>query len=143
MSDIVENIKDLPTWLLAILGLGIGFLVLIPVIVILAAVIGTFVLSAGGGSGDLAETPTAQFDYDYNGETNELTVIHAGGDRFDTENVEITVNDESSTDWSGSGEVSAGGTTTVANVSSGDIIRVVWVSDDGGSSHVISDYEVE
>lgn len=142
MSDIVENIKDLPTWLLVVLAAGIGIIVLIPVIIILAAVVGSFVLSAGGGSGDLTQPPAVQFNYNYESATNEISVTYAGGDTLHVDNVQVRIENEEPHDWAGSGSISPGDTTTIPNVSSGDTVRVIWTSDDEDTTTTIGTYQV-
>jgi flagellin-like protein len=59
----------------------IGVILMVAITVILAAVIGTFVLGLGDSLGD--SQPTAQINIDT---TNEnITFEHSGGDRIDAE----------------------------------------------------------
>jgi len=102
----------------------IGVILMVAITVILAAVIGTFVL----GLGDQVQstTPQVSFGFDQSSEANGslsgthkvVTVTHETGDTLDESNVDISVNgnpalgvdsSEETTDlFSGSGEVSAG-----------------------------------
>ncbi len=103
----------------------IGVILMVAITVILAAVIGTFVL----GLGDQVQstTPQASFGFDQTsseengtltGTHKAVTVTHETGDTLDESNVDISVNgnpalgvdaDEKTTDlFSGSGEISAG-----------------------------------
>jgi len=102
----------------------IGVILMVAITVILAAVIGTFVL----GLGDQVQntTPQASFGFDQSSEDNGsdtgthtvMTVTHETGDTLDESNVDISVNgnpalgvdsNEQTVDlFSGSGDVSAG-----------------------------------
>ncbi|OYR53581.1 hypothetical protein DJ73_07155 [Halorubrum sp. Ea1] len=65
----------------------IGVILMVAITVILAAVIGTFVLGLGDSLGD--SQPTAQINLDAS--SSELTLEHAGGDRIPAEELEIRV----------------------------------------------------
>lgn len=121
----------------------IGVILMVAITVILAAVIGTFVL---GQADQLNENaPTTSFDYE-GSSGNPITVVHAGGDDFDPANVEVQYDGQTTTGlaeaWSGSG--SAGGShTTAENVAADQTLRVVWSSAEGGTSSTIGEYVVE
>ena len=59
----------------------IGVILMVAITVILAAVIGTFVLGLGDQVSESA--PQAQFTFDYDSTNNELTVTHDGGDAIE------------------------------------------------------------
>ncbi len=67
----------------------IGVILMVAVTVILAAVIGTFVLGVGQGAS--SPTPQASWEFDYDdggdgfgaGTNDQLTVTHKGGDRIE------------------------------------------------------------
>ena len=108
---------------------------MIAITVILAAVIGSFVLNLGGSLQDTA--PQASFDFDYTDEN--VTIIHVSGDSItDSDTQNLTVDSpNSSVEWSSDYPISAGDSTTFeknGNYSSGDTIRVVWTSANGDSS---------
>jgi len=141
----------------------IGVILMVAITVILAAVIGTFVL----GLGDQVQqnAPQTSFTFDYNeGTTNtgctngyldngptpqgELSVTHDGGD-------EINENRLSFKDDSGNSitdletcdppvttdgqDISAGDTFNF-DIDSEDTVRVVWTSDGGGNSATLGKF---
>jgi flagellin-like protein len=68
----------------------IGVILMVAITVILAAVIGTFVL----GLGDSVESaPQASFDFSVDSSDN-VEITHRGGDNINPNNVEIRVNGE-------------------------------------------------
>ncbi|QSG02294.1 type IV pilin [Natranaeroarchaeum sulfidigenes] len=177
----------------------IGVILMVAITVILAAVIGAFVIGIGDeqqtvpqASWDASQT-TEDFSHDDDTTFASLSVVeveHQSGQSIDSSNIDITIDgnpawgvepsgDPETDDsvealWS-SGEISAGSTATVVlydndpsagpveegdsvqydddadsitspseatELSSGETIRVVWTSDDGGDSSVLFDYEV-
>jgi len=131
----------------------IGVILMVAITVILAAVIGTFVL----GLGDQVQSsaPNANFQFEYSGiadtSTGTIDITHNGGQ--DVESSQLTVNiagDEYdptattafSTTWSGT--VATGDTATydenqagATDYSGGETVRIVWTSSSGGSSNTI------
>ena len=74
----------------------IGVILMVAITVILAAVIGTFVLGLGDSLGD--NQPTAQIDAsidDSNPGSPSLEIEHAGGDSIDTNALRVVVDDQS------------------------------------------------
>jgi flagellin-like protein len=113
----------------------IGVILMVAITVILAAVIATFVL----GIGDSTEaTPTAQFGFDYDGST--VTVTHEGGDTIDSARLNITGPGNVTSSFTG--DVTAGSSGSMNNVSQGETIRVVWKSEGGDSTQTLASYEV-
>ena len=119
----------------------IGVILMVAITVILAAVIGTFVLGLGD---DLQDTsPTADFNFDYDTSNDSVTITHNGGDTIDgtTDNVTVTTtggDDISNGDWNA--EISAG-TSKAFGVSgswSGETVNVNWESSTGGSSATLA-----
>ncbi|MFB6206020.1 MAG: type IV pilin [Haloglomus sp.] len=140
----------------------IGVILMVAITVILAAVIGTFVL--GLGNQVQSTTPSANFAVDYNqdgaGASDALIVTHDGGDRIPAAQLNATVSGATSTGgdavlvdnvFGSSGQVSAvtsynmtaasfgdgaGGTLTSADDLdlSTATVRVVWTSESGDSS---------
>jgi flagellin-like protein len=168
----------------------IGVILMVAITVILAAVIGAFVLDIGS---DQQKVPQASWDSsqdthavdDADGDSidsadqfPQVTITHEGGDAISESNLDVTVNGEEALDattdynpntsgWDGfsnhevvfssSGDVDAGtnariiaGDTAADDeqveeaelLGSGDTIRIIWSSDDGGDSQVLQDYEV-
>ena len=130
----------------------IGVILMVAITVILAAVIGTFVL----GLGDQVQTtaPNAQLSWDSS--SDEVTVTHDGGDSVDAQQAFINYNVEG-TELNANGEqiasgdswedattgtvdrISAGNSITFSRVDTndweeGNSITITWESADGGSS---------
>jgi flagellin-like protein len=119
----------------------IGVILMVAITVILAAVIGTFVLGLGDSVQDTA--PQTQFSFDYTQNTSQsgtdlyqtddpsggpLTIAHDGGDTVD--GTRLSVNDDDGASVSPfTGSVSAG-TTVEPAVGSDDTVRVVWANDE-------------
>ena len=113
----------------------IGVILMVAITVILAAVIGTFVL----GLGDQVESaPQASFDFQEttNGD-DELVIRHRGGDNINLDTVEIRINGES-LDFSEEDKFNTDDgidTTTVDQFSAGQTIVIVDGGfDEGGDS---------
>jgi len=69
----------------------IGVILMVAITVILAAVIGTFVLGLGDS---LEQAPQAQLDAEYDGSgTASIDISHNGGDSIAADDIEITVQD--------------------------------------------------
>ncbi|MBP1923344.1 flagellin-like protein [Halorubrum alkaliphilum] len=78
----------------------IGVILMVAITVILAAVIGTFVLGLGDSLGD--NQPTAQLSISGEESTDEdvagtITIEHTGGDTIDAENIDIVIRSGSDT----------------------------------------------
>ena len=108
----------------------IGVILMVAITVILAAVIGTFVLGLGDSLGD--SQPTAQLNVDVDNSSETVTISHEGGDPLDTADLEILAyNGSSSVDRQviDDGQLSVGGSTSVSYSTSGsddvDEIRVL------------------
>ena len=135
------NIKELFTDDSAVSPV-IGVILMVAITVILAAVIGSFVLNLGGSLNDSA--PQASFGFDFNTTGDDIvTVTHQSGDTIDAERLNVTGVNESATTWTsvaGSGQVSAGSSATFNSSGSfdSDTIRVVWTSETGENSATLS-----
>lgn len=69
----------------------IGVILMVAITVILAAVIGTFVLGLGDSLDE--STPTAQLNVDSTDfSTNTTTIAHGGGDELQDDNLRVTIN---------------------------------------------------
>jgi len=135
----------------------VGVILMVAITVILAAVIGTFVLGLGA---DQRETPRATFDVQVEkqgtvGNPNELRITHAAGDAVENNHLYVTatvqVQDDSGSpgpadrlsfaDLGDDGdEVWAGDSVLVEppnadpDVDGDDVVRAVWVDETGGSA---------
>jgi flagellin-like protein len=139
----------------------IGIILMVAITVILAAVIGTFVLGLGDS---VQSAPQATFDYETNetnnGTIDQITITHQGGDSIDPARLEVTGAVDNSTenvpiqfqgnaDTTGD-EFSAGDKLVIddgdgdASISGdeGDTVRIVFTAEGGGSSNVISTFEL-
>lgn len=137
----------------------IGVILMVAITVILAAVIGTFVLGLGDS---LNSAPQATFDFDTE-ETNDgtidnITITHNGGDSIDASRLQVTggVNGDNPIEFgggnvSGDDSVSAGDQLVINSTDpgatgitgeEGDVVRVVFTSEDGSSSNVIATFEL-
>ena len=135
------NIKELFTDDSAVSPV-IGVILMVAITVILAAVIGSFVLNLGGSLQNTA--PQASFGFDYN-ESDGVNITHQSGDTI--EKSRLSVNSSSSSGISPSGisewddPVSAGDTASYAsgdNSWNGETVRVTWVSQNGENSATLS-----
>ena len=142
----------------------IGVILMVAITVILAAVIGTFVL----GLGDQVQqtSPNAQWDWEANGDitsSGNLTLTHTSGDSVDASTLNVTGSAVSGGPYSigpsgtlptgadgslfSNDQVTAGDSATIDSAelsgSSGDEVRLVWQSEGGGSSSTLTTYELE
>ncbi len=133
----------------------IGVILMVAITVILAAVIGTFVL----GLGDQVQstTPQASFGFDTENDKEDVVITHESGDSIADSDlsvsatVPIDTGGESSVSWSdvssGSDDsVSAGDSATISREDGsgwgGETIRVVYDSPDSDSSSTLGKFEV-
>jgi flagellin-like protein len=130
----------------------IGVILMVAITVILAAVIGTFVLGLGQ---NVQSTPQASFSFDFspNGSGYNVNVAHEGGDTLNGDNaeaVEVTYSNASSAaEWLNStsdNEISAGdqlnaSAATGNIVDSGETVRVAWTGPNSESSATLGSQE--
>ena len=117
----------------------IGVILMVAVTVILAAVIGSFVLNLGGSLQQSA--PQASFDFEYAEDNSKVTVTHATGDKISGDaSLEIVSGDDRE-DFGDGSSVSAGDSEVFEddNYDGGDTIRVVWTSQNGESSATLDE----
>jgi flagellin-like protein len=140
----------------------IGVILMVAITVILAAVIGTFVLGLGG---NVNSTPSAQFTFDWE-QVGDHTVnaVHDGGDAIEAQNLEVSVTSDGSgmtpfpLDSSGSNatatgdrtnpfgtgstEVTAGSSADIANgILKGDSVRIIYVSPESDNTATLAKFE--
>jgi flagellin-like protein len=148
----------------------IGVILMVAITVILAAVIGTFVLGLGGSVQETA--PQAQFTFDFDdtgpsdGNSDALTITHDGGDSIEVARLTIRISDAD--DEAGNGPASGtasgtpswsstpveagssitidgiGDTTTGLSGSNLELnsatVRVVWTSQSGDNSATLAEF---
>lgn len=100
---------------------------MVAITVILAAVIGTFVLGLGDSLGD--SQPTAQLGVSADTGTNNVTISHNGGDAIPEEDLRVTIDGEGQGNaFNGTDTFSVGGEETFeANpgIDGGERIRII------------------
>jgi flagellin-like protein len=117
----------------------IGVILMVAITVILAAVIGTFVLNLGSSVGVTA--PQAAYDWSYDTENTQVTLVHAGGDALDASGLSVTESGTSDdisivTDdeqFTAGDEIILDGT-----YEPGETIRVIWESPENGDTAVLT-----
>ena len=124
----------------------IGVILMVAITVILAAVIGTFVLGLGDQVSESA--PQAQFTFDFDDSAYTLTATHDGGDEIASGNLKATGDITNSQ----AGNVDNDGTITVAmtagtavdiNTTSGlaePTVRLVWSSPNSDKTATIAKF---
>jgi flagellin-like protein len=120
----------------------IGVILMVAITVILAAVIGTFVLGLGDQVSDNA--PQASFSFDFN-DSNGVNITHEGGETLESGNIDVSGDNSTNGGTSGVSSVSgfpdpisAGDTGQFSAVDPGETIRVVWTNPNGGSTNTIA-----
>ena len=78
----------------------IGVILMVAITVILAAVIGTFVLGLGDSLGD--SQPSAQLSVDVNESAPSVTVDHGGGDSIEADTLDVVVTNAGGDEANGS-----------------------------------------
>ena len=118
----------------------IGVILMVAITVILAAVIGTFVLGLGDQVQETA--PTAQFSFDAAESGNNYTVniTHEGGDGGEAGNINVTT--EGNIDQNFNGTVSAGDSADISSVPPGTEVRVIWSPPDVDRSATLGTFTV-
>jgi len=133
----------------------IGVILMVAITVILAAVIGAFVLGLGDQVSNNA--PQASIGFSFNG-TNDVTLTHDGGDDITANDIEVLIagdvvynssgvqNDASApastNNWNNSDTISTGDTLVIepnSGATGGDNVRVVWNNPSGGSSNTLAE----
>jgi flagellin-like protein len=130
----------------------IAVILMVAIAVILAAVIGTFVL----GVGDQVKNSSPQVTFAFEKSGNGVTVTHEGGDTFDSDNVFIEGASDDGTpkpggSWSdyneGQKDVSSGDSVLVndngTGLTDGQTIQIVYKDPDSDKSFVIEEYTYE
>ena len=121
----------------------IGVILMVAITVILAAVIGSFVLNLGGSLNDTAPQASFGFDFNTSSGNDNVTITHQSGDTIDAERLNVTGVNSSAIEWTTAGTggpVSAGSSASFNSTGSfaSDTIRVVWESETGENSATLS-----
>ena len=123
----------------------IGVILMVAITVIIAAVIGTFVLGLGDQVSESA--PQAQFTFN-NPSSGTVSITHDGGDAivagdlsFSGAGASGTWADEST--LSDTDEVTAGDSVGLTGLNAGETLRVVWSSSNSDKTATIGQFEVK
>ena len=122
----------------------IGVILMVAITVILAAVIGSFVLGLGNSVQQTAPNANFQFDYtevnNNNNSTNyDVTATHTGGDTIPaSDTVNLSASDSNDTGFNAGESVSAGDSVTLPGVSNSTTVRVIWTAESGDSSQALA-----
>lgn len=121
----------------------IGVILMVAITVILAAVIGTFVLGLGD---EVGETPQAGVTFDHDTGNDEITVqiVDAGNVdaltvQFDNDEVDGSNHDLAGTGWETDDD--ADNVSTTGDVSAGDSFTIVEDNQDSGEVQIDGDVE--
>ncbi|WP_318569924.1 type IV pilin N-terminal domain-containing protein [Salinigranum marinum] len=155
------NLKQLMTQDRAVSPV-IGVILMVAITVILAAVIGTFVLGLGDQVSESA--PQAQFTFDYDGDS-KINITHDGGDAIDagtlsiTSGINVNVSSTGSSytpdpaasttvelegnGFSSGDTINAGTTIYVKGDGSfdGETVRIVWSSPNSDKTATVGQFE--
>lgn len=123
----------------------LGVVLMVAVTIILAAVIGTFVLGIGSDLTDSSPSVSWETADNLNGSEQSVVLIHGGGDDVDRSNLEVTVGGETAyrngdatngyddtSNWDD--PVQTGSRLRVVNgtntMNQGEMVRIIWHSED-------------
>jgi flagellin-like protein len=114
----------------------IGVILMVAITVILAAVIGTFVLGLGDQVSENA--PQASLSFDYDTTNTQVNVTHEGGETLEGSNLEL-VGSSGTSATAGSQDYAAGDQIfTNVGYNASETLRVVWTNPSGGSTNTIA-----
>jgi len=126
----------------------IGVILMVAITVILAAVIGAFVLGLGDQASE--STPQASFSFDFQDRDN-VTITHDGGQTLENDSTRVTIDgygEVNTSEW-GNGDIRAGDQLDVAEAdnesqplerSEGDTVRVIWEGSSSSSTLAERDF---
>ena len=120
--------------------------VLLLFLVLVAAVLGTFVLGIGSSRGERTSAPQVNYEFEASSEGG-VTVTHQSGDIVESGRVTLryTADGSSRTEaWTEpDGDIAAGDSyTTQARPDSGTLVRVVWTAEDDSTSVTMGAFEM-
>jgi len=118
----------------------IGVILMVAITVILAAVIGAFVLDLGGSQ---EKTPQASWDADWNQSSDEnVTISQESGDSVELSRLSLVGNESTNTGWQQTeGGKTKAGSYIETEVASGETVRLVWSSESGDTSSTLATFE--
>ncbi|WP_277555174.1 type IV pilin N-terminal domain-containing protein [Halobaculum limi] len=120
----------------------IGVILMVAITVILAAVIGSFVLGLGNSVQETAPNANFQFDYTENGNgTYNVSATHTGGDTIpaaDSLNISAAGGNGTVVQAFPTDGVSAGDSAIIDAVANDTEVRVIWTAQNGQSSQALA-----
>ncbi|WP_251328313.1 type IV pilin [Haloplanus pelagicus] len=117
----------------------IGVILMVAITVILAAVIGTFVLGLGDQVSESAPQASFSFDFNMTNSPGNVTITHEGGETLESGNINATGDEGSGLTGTGfTSTIQAGDSATYGDVQNGETIRVIWTNPAGGSTNTIA-----
>jgi flagellin-like protein len=134
----------------------IGVILMVAITVILAAVIGTFVLGLGG---NVSSAPQASWTFGYVGNStgDHVLVTHDGGDAVEAQELRfVGPGIGSATNWHDAGGASAttqitagdsvtlgpSGSVTSTTVSTGSELRLIWQDPNSDNTNTLTKFEI-
>ena len=136
----------------------IGVILMVAITVILAAVIGTFVLGLGESIEDNAPSSSFTTEYEEGGASTTsdscdpdtsttdddlLEMTHQSGPTIDADRLTVQVNGSDAVDWTacgGSSDVGSGDTAEI-DVDAGSTARLIWTAEGGGQTDTLREWE--
>jgi flagellin-like protein len=119
----------------------IGVILMVAITVILAAVIGTFVLGLGDQVNNNA--PQASLEFEFKGTGTGLEITHTGGDSLNGQNIDVKSDDGTTRDVSDGTTFTAGDklitTSEIGSYNASETFRVIWTNPSGGSTNTIAE----
>ncbi|WP_336135598.1 hypothetical protein [Natronomonas amylolytica] len=95
---------------------------------------------SGGGGGSPPDVPQVAWGFEYDPESDRLTVQHEGGDNVEASQLDIRSDADLTVESGFEGTVAAGDTATVS-VSADAVVRVIWTAEGGDSSAVLGEWQ--
>ena len=130
----------------------IGVILMVAITVILAAVIGAFVLGLGDQVSNNAPQASFGFDFEEDATNRNVTITHDGGDDIDQSAIKVTIDGQEEYPTTntftqvGSGfsdPITTGDSVELSigesNIDGGETVRVIWENPSGGSSNTLAE----
>lgn len=122
----------------------IGVIMMVAITVIVASVVGVFVLDLGA---DVEESaPHTSFDFEWDDDSSTLTITHGGGDTIKEQELLARADGtnfcDRTDDWSSDDEVVSGDDCESNVPNAGNTVRVVWNPTAHEESFTMALYEV-
>jgi len=123
----------------------IGIILVVAITVILAAVVGVYTLGIGDQVQDAP--PNAEFDFNYQESSTQVTIEHNGGQPIERDSIDVVVSEGNIDSVSGERfptRLSSGDTGVYSynNAAKGETLRIVWTAPNGESSNTIGESQV-